>query len=553
MSHIPSQLPLSESAALDTAISANAAQDESPAFATPPDTTGLHEKDRLMRIGKEELEKRLKAEVESVKIAATAKRAVLKERIKRLNEVQQAEITVREMHMERGIQKLREEIYGERTVHVPGPIRKLPGELLSTIFQYHVEDDLSPWILAKVCKTWMQMAMRTPQLWCHLSILEDKIESSNSKIQSYVVNGRKELSIGRKQICSNHFQLQAALDRSGAALPLSVKITEYANWSPNGMVLSIFLRFISYPLSERLGNLHIGNMDHRFLESATPITVGKFPLLRSMRLPYSDALCIEKILESVSVTSQALETAFFRSGIHTMLAAYSFWSRLKCITMGTAGTRALGLNQVIDQLGGLESLEGPVYAWPNSQTPRAVLGNIREITLYCFAPHLGRLRLPQLETLKFMENGNRDSLNRYEQVSFPTVVNLEVSTNDEKWHLYTAGAFPAVKNFTLAWYGDDATPINTLEAMPSVCNVTLRGPNSSTFGILLFKALRLSDEPVLCPNLEKLSLGNGVDTTRPRLTPWVKKAIKFRKDIGRPVQEITVYWPNKEVTVFPGM
>jgi hypothetical protein len=549
MTHIPSLLLHSGSAASQNV---NVAQDESSAFATSPEGMRQNEKNELMRIGKEELERKLKEEVEAIKIAAEAQRAALRERACRVSELEQADTMVCEIHAKRRIQKLREEIYGERTV--PGPIHKLPGEMLSTVFRYHVEDNSSPWILAKVCKTWMHTALRTPQLWCHLLISDDNSQARRyGTLESYVINGRKEPAIGRMQICSNMSQLQAALERSGAVLPLSLTISNYSNWRPSGVVVPIFIRFINYPLSERLGNLDFGNMGSKHLQSTTPITVGGFPLLRSMRLPYSNSPSIVKVLESVSVTSKDLETASFPEGVHLMPAVYSFWSRLKCVTIGVHRANTTGLNQVIDQLGGLESLEGPAYAWPNAQTPRAVLGNIREITLNCFAPHLARLRLPQLETLKFIWNERVDQYasNQYEQLSYPTVVNLEVSTTDAKWHSYIAGAFPAVKNFTLTWHGDDVMPINTLEAIPSVRNVTLRGSNSSTFGVLLFKALRLADEPILCPNLKLLSM-DGVYTARSRLTPWIQKAIRFRKDIGSPFQEITVKWRKKEATVFPG-
>jgi hypothetical protein len=54
------------------------------------------------------------------------------------------------------------------------------------------------------------------------------------------------------------------------------------------------------------------------------------------------------------------------------------------------------------------------------------------------------------------------------------------------------------------------------------------------------------EEPLICPNLERLTLGHSehhrVRTLKRNNGPLCKNLIKFRREIGKPLQELTVHW-----------
>jgi hypothetical protein len=495
--------------------------------------------DELLQRRTREIKKAEIKIIDAIKSAANAYRRALEERLWRSKELEQADISVCKIRMQREIEKARQEIYQEQTVE--GPIRILPAEMLSKIFRYHVEDDLSPWTLVKVSKTWMDTAMATPHLWCRLLVVS-KTLAVQLRV-AYVVDGKKYYSVGSMQVCDHLAQLQAALDRSGAVLPLTIKVDQ-GTWVEDSVFPFLILQILSSPLSKRVHDLDLAAVNIADPEYASDISIGPFTLLTSITLPQNISPWAHTCLKSVSSTSRNLDKVTITGVIERELAAHSFWHRVKSVVL--PHNRG-GLNQIIGQLSALEDIRHLPKYWPDQDTPATVWRSIRQISLTCDPGYLGRLQLPQLETFALYVSRRIDAhaLSGYDRPLYPALVNLEVLVDDPLWPQYMAGAFPALLNLTLKCTGDDGLIVAILKSVPSVRNAKIQGSPSRTFGLEMLPVLS-DEEPLVCPNLERLTLGNSgnhrVQTPKRINSPLCKKLVKFRREIGKPLQELTVHW-----------
>jgi hypothetical protein len=398
--------------------------------------------------------------IDTIMSVASAYRRALEERLRRSKELEEADISVCNIRMQREIEKARQEIYQEETV--AGPIRMLPVEMLSKIFRYHVEADLSPWTLVKVSKTWMDTAMTTPQLWCRLLVVPSA--RTVQKRVAYVVNGKNHYSVGSMQLCEDISQLQAALDRSGAVLPLTIKV-DSGTLVEDSLFSSTFLHILSSPLSDRIHDLNIASVTIVDPEYASDIAVGPFPLLTSIVLPHHIGPWTHRFLESVSSTSRTLDKVTITGAMSTELALHSFWHRVKRVVLNHHG----GLDQIVGHLSALEHINSLPSYWPHWETPATVWRNIRQVSLECDPKYLHRLQLPLLETLKLWVNRSiiNSTLSGHDRPLYPALVNLEVTVDNPLWLQYTAGAFPALLNLTLICGGEDSVIVAILESVPA--------------------------------------------------------------------------------------
>ena len=138
-------------------------------------------------------------------------------------------------------------------------IGKLPVELLSYVFRHSVDDEMSPWVLAKVCTRWMRIAIVTPHLWRYICITP----GGDPKRVSWVIAGKMHFSRGNLQLCCNMAQLRAALQRSGV-VPLEIHVEcSSINASADHKaaivrrISLIFSVLISSSISERIEGLHL--------------------------------------------------------------------------------------------------------------------------------------------------------------------------------------------------------------------------------------------------------------------------------------------------------
>ncbi|KIM27253.1 hypothetical protein M408DRAFT_171514 [Serendipita vermifera MAFF 305830] len=367
----------------------------------------------------EPLETESKKEIEAIKLKAQAHRSELEKQIRLSRDIEQADIQVCKIRLSGEIARIRSEFYGESQSPTVGPIRGLPVEMLSYVFRYHVESGSSPWVLAKVSKLWMHTALSTPQLWSHIRV---GIHGPSPALVWYVVNGRKEYSIGQKQVCSDTIQVDAALRRSGE-VPLSLEFA-CPDWNQHSVVNSTFLKILNPPLSHRVQSLNIVDayIPNGTIPDDTPI--GPFPRLLSLKLPKNPNDWVNRLLKAVSETSHSL--------------------------------------QVIS------------------------LGGVR----------------------------------------------------------YLAHAFPTVEDLTLEYPQNDEMIIAILKSMPRIRKVTISSYNQE-FGLELLERFLSGSEPLLCPNLEVLLLGDEFhrfSLPKGKAAPLVKKLVKVRQQIGKPLRELTIHW-----------
>jgi F-box-like len=503
-------------------------------YSIPPNADELLQR-RIKEIGHAENKK-----IDAIKSAASAYRRTLEERLSQSKELEEADISVCHIRMQREVEKARQEIYQEKTVE--GPIRILPPEMLSKIFRYHiVEGDHSPWTLAKVSKAWMETAMATPHLWCRMLVVSRALAVQRQ--MAYVVDGKKYYSVGNMQVCGDFAQLQAALGRSGAVLPLNIKVDSWT-LEKDSLFMFTLLQILSSPFSKRIHDLDIAAVNIADPKYASDISTGPFPLLTSITLPQNVGPWTHRCLKSVSSTSRTLDKVTITGDISTELAAHSFWHRVKHVALHRD---RVDFNKISGQLSALEHISYLPKSWPNRATPAAVWGNIRQISLTCEPESLHRLQLPRLETFTLYVYGRMaaHALSGCDQPRYPALVNLEVTVDDPLWPQYMAGAFPAVLNLTLKCPGDDGLIIAILKSVSSVRNVRILGPSNNTFGLQMLRVL-CDEEPLVCPNLERLTLGNGgtyrVQTPKRITSPLCKNLVKFRRDIGKPLLEHTVHW-----------
>ncbi|KIM27252.1 hypothetical protein M408DRAFT_330157 [Serendipita vermifera MAFF 305830] len=511
-----------------------------------PSVNPQDEKEILIRARVEPLEVESKEEIKAIKLKAQAHRSELEKQISLSYDIEQADIQICKIRLSGQVARIRNEVYGESQSQIVGPIRGLPVEMLSYVFRYHVESGSSPWILAKVSKLWMHTALSTPQLWSHIRVgIQGSSYYNQPTPVAYVVNGRKEYSIGHKQDCSDTMQVDAALRRSGE-VPLSFEFV-CPSWTQHRVVNSTFLQILYPPISERVENLDIKEayITTGTIPDDTPI--GPFPRLLSLKLPKTPSDWVARLLKAVSETSHRLE-AISLGGVRTGLVECRFWSHIRRLTFDNVTYRFDGLSDVIERLGALEHLEDVPSGWPNETTPMATCEHIRQVMFTCNPAYLGRLCLPSLESLNLaLLTGNAPPVNGGDQLIFPHVVTLEldVAGNRERWSRYLAHAFPKVEDLTLERPQDDEMTIAVLKSMPRIRKVTLTGSSGQEYGLEFLESLRSSNEPLLCPNLETLLLGNGNRRFRlpkGKAGPLIKKLVKARQQIGKPLRELTVHW-----------
>ncbi|PVF92906.1 hypothetical protein CPB86DRAFT_877566, partial [Serendipita vermifera] len=135
-----------------------------------------------------------------------------------------------EEEMKRKIQALEEENLKDRNVMA---LRKLPIEIMGNIFTECVKIlDVSPRVLALVCKFWYNVAIKTPTLWNRLMITNDpevywlthrakgrKPADLNSPVFGATARpmGSGTRSLSATQICTDIHELTCALKRAGNA------------------------------------------------------------------------------------------------------------------------------------------------------------------------------------------------------------------------------------------------------------------------------------------------------------------------------------------------
>ena len=512
------------------------------------------------------------SEVEAINKAALNHQRTLKRRLNRSIQEERFNILGCTFKLEREIKRLEQE--RSRRQMRGSPIMSLPVELLSYIFQYHVDDGNSAWGLVKVCKDWMKIAFATPYLWRYICIthsldLDQAIWEFDAERQAHKTN---------VQICRTVAQLQVALERSGA-VPLEVH-TKHSTWGFSVVrdISPLFCVLISAPVSERIGHLDLEGLSSARIALPANTQVGPFTRLTSMRLPHPIRPWVYPLLASISSTSTQLRTVELSGAPCQELAPFSFWSRIKRLELNMAMQlyNPGDLNYLVEQLVNLETIPDCPYMWPNEQTPISTWGHIKEITLRGKPIYFDRLRLPNIELLTFDDLYSRqDVADRTPVLSYPKLTTLVISTQDPRW--FSNLSAPLLEQLTFSWTAEISRPEDTLISIstnllshitsihletppdmgdtlvisalnnaPNLHTVEVLGRKGDTsFGLELLKRLDASQQPVLCPKLESLSLGthsSPVHTLKKDAVPFIKRVVSSRKKAGIPLKEFSVYW-----------
>ncbi|KIM27251.1 hypothetical protein M408DRAFT_311472 [Serendipita vermifera MAFF 305830] len=498
-------------------------------------------KDELFKAGTKQLETESNNAIEEIQKAAKARKDDLERQISLLKEFEAADIAVCKLYLKRNIQELREAIYGETTI--AGPIRKLPAEMLSEVFRYHVESNRSPWILVKVSKYWMGTAMATPQLWRHI-LVDDYPTPAYHRYERYIVNGKKEFTTGNKQVCPNPAELQAAITRSGV-VPLNVEISRL-QWSSDPSKSDMLSQLLCSPVSVRIMHLDAPTHD---LANMNPDDqpFGPFTALESLRLWGTIDSCADRLLDVMSLTCKRLRLIRIPELPLSKLKTFSFWHSLTTIDGSHYGREKL--NAISDQLINLKQLLPAPWGWPNETTPQSTLKNIRSLSLSCSILYLSHLELPRLETLIFTEIGRNPTISpdRGARLHFPMLAELNIEPKNSMWPQYIVGAFPMVADLTVKCKDlTDETIVAVLETVPSVQNILLPGSARPDFGIRILSELGVRKS--LCPNLKTLELGvsgEPIRTLKTHAGPVVKRLVKVRKQVEQPIHRLTIHWKRR--------
>jgi hypothetical protein len=510
-------------------------------------------------------------EIEKICEAAELHQEELRKQLEWSKEEQQANIQVVKIRLEREIEQLHRESAGESVVE--GPIHKLPTELISYIFRFSVECDMSPWALVKVCKSWMRTALATPRLWRHICATQ-KMEYAPQR-ETWVIDGEKRISQGRMQICSTVIQLHAALHRSGAVpLEINVDFTNTIGGASPSSFLPLFRITIGNPISERIEVLTMTNVG---ISNQPELSIGRFPLLREIHLPTRLESWAYSLLESVSLTATRFDTLSLNSAITLELVQYSFWPLLK--VLGLHQLNSLYFDNIADKLLSLEELSVCPRQWPDQNTPVCTWERIRHTEIMCSPTYLDRVRLPDLKSLIFIDTRYHasfgETMDAYSPLSFPNLTRLEATTQDPRWlskatlpflanlilvceadeqsilpdgagFLFNTTTFPVIEALKLTSPWSDTTLVDIFASLPNLVTVALNSTRYKDrgFGLLLLNRL-CADEPLLCPNLVSLSLGTEdelVFTPQKNATPLLKRLVSGRKKIGKPLGTLSVCW-----------
>jgi len=391
--------------------------------------------------------------------------------------------------------------------------------------------------------------------------------------ETYVVDGRKQTSQGNKQICSSPAELRASLLRSGA-VPLQVEVYFHAkDGSQVKPFLSAFRIVLGDPVSQRIELLDMAYMWLPDGMVQPDFSIGRFPLVRELRLPDTLQSWNYSLLKSISMTTTRIDTLRLGGGISPELTnCCSFWPLIRTLGLGNSSQ----FNIISEKLSNLKRLESLLNHWPDQGTPVSTWSKVRDISLFCHPRDLDRVILPNLESL--MLTDVRDgftsdhSMDAYSSISFPKLTRLEVATIDLQWltklslpllvelvilcsvpacealphganAVFNASTLPAVKTLTLTTLWLDSTLVDVLSSMCDVVTVTLCSSRDrdSKFGVRLLKRLNV-ERPLICPHLCSLTLGDPdhpVLTPKKDAVPLIKKLVTSQR---RRLENVSVCW-----------
>jgi hypothetical protein len=174
----------------------------------------------------------------------------------------------------------------------------------------------------------MHTAMTILHLWCRLMLVTRRRAVSGTV--HHVFNREPHCSVGNVQLCDDIAQVQAALDRSGAVLPLTIKFEGMIRHGNSRIIASDLL---SSPISERIQDLNTAMVVIRNAEYGIDVPIGPFPFLRSVTLPPDNGPWTHRFLESVSSTSRSLALVALTGHVSPELAAHSFLHRVERVVL----------------------------------------------------------------------------------------------------------------------------------------------------------------------------------------------------------------------------
>ncbi|OCH93352.1 hypothetical protein OBBRIDRAFT_749790 [Obba rivulosa] len=139
--------------------------------------------------------------------------------------IRESQYTIAEMQKERAILQERVTV----TLAYISPIKRLPNELLRTIFQFNFEEyPCCAWVLSAVCQLWRKLVLNMPVLWSKVRLMTNMASSAET--------------------------IRLWLERSGSNVPLDIEIFLRYSASPSTGVSSKSRRRTSYMTSQLLGD-----------------------------------------------------------------------------------------------------------------------------------------------------------------------------------------------------------------------------------------------------------------------------------------------------------
>jgi hypothetical protein len=290
----------------------------------------------------------------------------------------------------------------------------------------------------------------------------------------------------------------------------------------------------------------------------------------------------KELLESISNSSPYLK----RLTIHQLVPLsleYTFWPRLKHLSIGRNLATNTIFNNLIHHLGELETLEGCPMYWPNASTPEIRLEKLMTLEVYCHVVHLHRLQFPALFRLSVhdLTGWNTTTPDEIPSISLPVLEALELTTNVHPIWLAALSAprmrvltlhekctpaaiplstfqdnirFPEVQEFTLQYLCTDQVAISVLECLPNVQKVALSNGGrrwGEPWGLGILQHLAHTDN-MLCPRMTKFTLGSlskRISMNKTLADHCVRQAIKSRSDTGIKMDHFEVHWKVPEESI----
>lgn len=526
----------------------------------------------------EKLQKAFQKEVYDINRAALAHQDALRTELQQSKDEQIANLQVCRIRLQRQIEKLEREKFG--TDLKIGPIVNLPTELLGLIFHYHVDNGMSPWGPAKVCKSWKNAALSTPHLWRYISIAPALSTGLISGAIAWIVDGERQISKKNRQICSTGTQLLAALQRSGT-VPLKIQAESMSTCTPPVLVtlFSLLWLLLRDPASARIESLDLTEWPIQRVASPRTIQVGSFALLSSIDITNNSDIWVRELFDSIDSTACGLEQLSVDSAISEALAERSFWPRIKILRFKEP-TYVGQFNDIAKKLVSIEELPLCPPLWPNEGTPISTWAYIQKLELKCAARYLDRLRLPNLDRLIFTDSAYNDiPHNDVPTLSFPNLLFLGITTPNPQW--FSNVSAPSLSGLILHWVTNEASPreaaaffqnelfshiqyirlrtsndrelLYALENASNLCTVeVLSRDKDQTFGLELLERLDATQLPILCPKLDSLELGSRagpIFTLKKNGVPLIKRIVSSRKKIKTPLTEFSVCWHKSSYKV----